>query len=629
MSNTRLEALLKAHLGTGNSTDSPPLYIGGYLLKHNPDFARLLLDEYAELVEDFPSFNEFKAMFKPLLFTEKAPKIDDPQYSQYDPYLTLKERQIKKAFLYTKSKKRYNERHRNHETTSKRFFRIASTFNADFRGYLSFACSDSITSSWAGYPQSLAQAERFFFTSNQKFYIDEKQRKKHSYLTASSGHGKSVTLETLFNHYLTQNTDTAVILLDPHGDLALSCAKLLPNKDSRRLVYVKPSLNRKITPTLNPFNIHSKEWDDINKASDSLIEVFSEVMKADGEGAKFTPQMVSILKPCISALLHMENSSFVDLMNFLDDEPSVHGVYLNHAKNILTNPIHLDALNKDFLKDSFNPSKLSIKTKIRNLLNDDYFYHFLVGKSTVDLKAEIERKAVIIFDLSDLTEKSKDAIGRFLMATITTIAKARAKIHPSQRTPIHLFVDECQNFVSRSMKTTLTETRKFGLHGTFAQQFTGQGMDTEMKKAIIGNSAIKMTGNNGVSDLKVMSAEMGVSVEDLQTLRQGEFFIKSGASPAVRVKVPMINKKGRMTSEQWQAVRMEQVQKYYRPIKAEPDHKPQHTSRTPAQKVELTPEIVRTTAPLKPRKKRKEIDELSGIKPHLKPRGKDLKNPFD
>ncbi len=630
MSNTRLEALLKAKLGVTQDTNIAPLFIGGYALTHNTDLALLLLEEYAELVEDFPSYSEYKTIFKPLVFTEKAPKIEDGKFNKYDPYLTPKERQIKKAFLYTKAKKQYNERHRDHETKGERFRRITSAFDNSVRGYLSFACSDSITSSWAGYPQNLAKAERFFFTSNQKFYIDEKQREKHSYITASSGHGKSVTLEKLFNHYLTDNTNTAVILLDPHGDLALDCARLLPNKDSKRLVYIKPSLNRKITPCLNPFYLESKEWDNINKASDSLIEVFSEVMKSDGEGAKFTPQMVTILKPCLSALLHMGNASFVDLMKFLDEDPSKHAVYLNYAKRHLSNPTHLDTLGGDFLKDTFNPSKLSIKTKIRNLLNDDYFYHFLVGKSTFDLRAEIERKAVIVFDLSDLTEKSKDAIGRFLMATITNIATQRAKVHPSKRIPIHLFVDECQNFVSKSMKTTLTEARKFGLHGTFAQQFTGQGMDNEMKKAIIGNSAIKMTGNNGVNDLKVMSAEIGISVEELQTLRQGEFFIQSGkGKPAVKVKIPMIQQKEKMTFEQWQIVKIEQVQKYYRPIKAEPDHKPQHTTRNPSQKIEITPEIVRTTAPLKPKRNKKGIDELSGVKPHLKPRGKDLKNPFD
>ena len=320
-----------------------------------------------------------------------------------------------------------------------------------------------------------------------------------------------------------------------------------------------------MTPVMNPFDLPSREWDTINKASDALIEVFKEVMKGDGEGTSFTPQMVTILKPCLSALLHMKDTSFIDLMYFLDDDPDKYQTYLNYGKRVLTNPMHRETLGKDFLKDTFNPSKLGIKTKIRNLLNDDYFFNFLVGQSTFDLKQEIDRKAVIIFDLSDLTKASKDAIGRFVMASITTLANARAGIPYSRRTPIHLFVDECQNFISDSMKSILTETRKFRLHGTFAQQFTGQGMDSEMKKAVISNSAVKITGNNGVSDLKIMSAENGVSIEDMQALKVGEFYIQSGkGKPTVRVKMPLLSKDKKMTAQEWKAIMTGQEEKYYR-----------------------------------------------------------------
>ena len=142
-----------------------------------------------------------------------------------------------------------------------------------------------------------------------------------------------------------------------------------------------------------------------------------------------------------------------------------------------------------------------------------------------------------------------------------------------------------------------------------------------------------------------MSAEMGVSVEDLQSLKQGEFFMKAGASPAVRVRVPMLTKKDRMNAEQWAEVRAEQIKKYYRVIKAQEDFKPQHTTRNPAQKVEVTAESLagvraesyavtdteRTRGKFNQERKQKKpaLDELSGVKPHLKPRGKNLKNPFE
>jgi len=620
LSNTRLKALLSEALGSKKKDGESPLYIGDFALIDNHSLSLVILEKYAELVPSFPTYQQYLECKKDKTFSGKAPKPDDPIFQKKEPGLNQKEQRIKNAYFYLKAKKQYDQRYTEHEKKSARSRAFTSDFDDSVRGYFSAINRAPITSDSSLYPQPLAEAERFFFTSTHKFHVDEKQREKHTYITASSGQGKSVTLETLFYHYLTANTDTAVILLDPHGDLASSCARLRPNKDNGRLVYIKPSLNRHITPTLNPFDIQNKEWDTINKASDALIEVFREVMKADGEGASFTPQMVTILKPCVSALLHMDNASFIDLIKFLDDDPSQHSVYLNYAQKVLTNPMHLDALKKDFMKDSFNPSKLSIKTKIRNLLNDDYFFNFLVGDTTLNLQTEIDRKAVIVFDLSDLTENSKNAIGRFVMASVTTLAKAQADKPYTKRTPIHLFVDECQNFISDSMKSILTETRKFRLHGTFAQQFTGQGMNTEMKEAVIGNSAIKITGNNGLKSLKTMASEMDITTDELQALTVGQFFIKSGAKPAVQVKVPMVSRDNRLTTAEWHHLITDQIERYYRPIahqKSPP--KPQHVQTQD----DATQQHNKTRQP-------SNLKQFTNdIEPHLKPRGEHLKNPFD
>lgn len=615
MSNTRLKALLRAKLEEKKPHPSPPVYVGEYLLINNEKLTLQILDKYAELIGNFPSYNEFKKLFDHEPFKEKEPKQTDSKFNFGHQKLSPKERQIKQLYFYQKAKSSYDKRHRDHQTLQARARAFTQDSNASFRGYISCINNSSLATSSAVYPQPLAEADRFFFTSTHKLHIDEGARKKHTYITAMTGHGKSVCMESILNHYLTENTETAVVLLDPHGDLATPCGRLQSNRDSGRLVYIKPSLNPKLTPTVNPFDIQSTDWQTINKSSDALIEVFKDVMRADGDGAKFTPQMVTVLKPVIATLLHMEGSSFTDLVRFLDDDPSEYQTYLSYAKKVLTNPMQLEALNKDFLKDSFNPTKLSIKTKIRNLLNDDFFFNFLVGESTLDLKQALDNKAVVIFDLSDITDNAQTAIGRFVMATITNIARQRANIPESQRTPIHLFVDECQNFVSLSMKKILTETRKYGLHGTFAQQFTGQGMDTEMKKAIIGNSAVKITGKNGTGEMKIMAAEMSAHIDDIDDLPVGTFLIKSGIKPAIRVKMPMLTNKDRMSWEDWDGVIEDQKRRYYRPIQTVKNTKPQHT-RAATNAGAGTHNSERKPASLK--------DLPSGIKPHLKPRGQNL-----
>lgn len=44
-----------------------------------------------------------------------------------------------------------------------------------------------------------------------------------------------------------------------------------------------------------------------------------------------------------------------------------------------------------------------------------------------------------------------------------------------------------------SIAEILSESRKFGLHLTMAQQYLGQRMDTEFRRGILANTQIKMT----------------------------------------------------------------------------------------------------------------------------------------
>lgn len=277
--------------------------------------------------------------------------------------------------------------------------------------------------------------------------------------------------------------------------------------------------------------------------------------------------MVAILKPVIATLLHMDHTTVADIIPFLSDERTDYAPFLNHARRYLTNPSQLEFLKRDFFKDSYNPSKLSIKTKIRNLLADDYFLNFLCGPTTVKLDEHINRRSVILFDLSNLTEASSIAIGRFIMATLIRFAFSQGEKSHHDRVPIHLFIDECQDFISDSMKQIVIKTRKFRLHGTFAQQFCGQGMNTELRRAIIGNSRIKITGKNEITSLKMIAVETGASVEELQNLSTGEFHIKAGKAPSVAVKIPMIEAKQRIGKPEWQDRLVDQQRRYYRPLK--------------------------------------------------------------
>ena len=63
---------------------------------------------------------------------------------------------------------------------------------------------------------------------------------------------------------------------------------------------------------------------------------------------------------------------------------------------------------------------------------------------------------------------------------------SRADIPREERRDFYLYIDEFQNFATKSFATILSEARKYRLSLIVANQFTSQ-LQEEVKDAIFGN----------------------------------------------------------------------------------------------------------------------------------------------
>lgn len=247
--------------------------------------------------------------------------------------------------------------------------------------------------------------------------------------------------------------------------------------------------------------------------------------------------------------------------------------YVQFAKENLNNKGILDFLNTQFLYDnSYNRTKSSIHTRLRYLFNSNIMQAIFVGKSTLDIEQAIEQKKLIIFNFP----KGKMPIeyrilGLFVVGTIKIISFRRDG--KQFFTPCHLFIDEFQNFITPSLQEVLEESRKYKLYLTLAQQQAGARMGKELFESILGNTAIKLTGVNGVDTLKTLAQETGDSVQNLQeNLSIGRFALWQKAKIGDVQKPPMIiimpqntlNDSQAMTKKQWEALKTTQIEAYYR-----------------------------------------------------------------
>ena len=97
---------------------------------------------------------------------------------------------------------------------------------------------------------------------------------------------------------------------------------------------------------------------------------------------------------------------------------------------------------------------------------------FTCGESTFDLEALIDQKKVIIFNLnkSNIGEKALVILGQFVTSITMSYAYRRNTDNTNPKTPVHIFADEAQYFLSNEISTTLQEARKFRVYLTMATQ---------------------------------------------------------------------------------------------------------------------------------------------------------------
>jgi hypothetical protein len=263
-----------------------------------------------------------------------------------------------------------------------------------------------------------------------------------------------------------------------------------------------------------------------------------------------------------------KDSDFYDLLAFMDEKQCT--PYLEYARTHIRNQAMLHLFTHEFLSDRYQPTREAIRSRLLHLLQNDTLHHFLCGKQTIELKTLINQRKLIIFDLGGLDHHERTLVSRFLLAQMKIIALSRSTIPKEARIPCHLFIDECHLALTDSIKTGLQEFRKFKFYLTLAQQFVGDGMSPELKKAVLANTAIKITGTNSDQSLRIISQETGATLEQLQTLRPHKFFVHSGArtDPSILVSIATktLGNRWAMTEPHWNTTLNNQMKQYYRPI---------------------------------------------------------------
>lgn len=399
-----------------------------------------------------------------------------------------------------------------------------------------------------------------FFLHKLKTKIPIWELKRHCYICGATGSGKSELMRLMFYGLEKQSKkkEFSLVLIDPHGDLSQQVKTSKLHKDSDRFIYVEPELKTGWTPIINPFDIKTTNENAIVTHAQNLANAIEEAV-----GIDMTVNMGALLIPCLSLLLRKPNTTLLDLVKLMKDDAEL----IEEGKKLQNRAHRL--IFENFKDRHYSKSKTSIFTKLQSFLNYPAFYNMVAGKSTIHVGKAINSGKVLVFNLSQryFGSDASQAFGRFIISMIKSHVTMRGEF----RKPTFIFIDECQNFISPSIKDILEQTRKYGLHIIMANQSVERLGDIE--NVVLGNTSIKLVGkNDSIQTNKKMSTITGTDVSVFQNLRNYTFYLKSSYSKGEVFKasdVLILDKSLSISRKEERQLNDQLISKYYKKIEVD------------------------------------------------------------
>lgn len=357
-----------------------------------------------------------------------------------------------------------------------------------------------------------------FRNQYRKFGIKVDDRLRHVYVIGKSGMGKSTLLESMIINDIYAGHGVGVI--DPHGDLAESILRFIPEHRMKDVVYFNPSdydfpIGFNILET-----VPEKQRDKIANGIKALFKkIWPDV---------WSPRMEYILDNIVLALLEFPGATLMSISRMIADEEYRDQVIAN-VKNPAVKPFwtkEYASWNDKYKQEAVAP----VQNKVGQFLAASLIRNIVAQtKSTFNIRDIMDTRKIFVVNLSKgaIGEDNSKLLGGMLVTKLYTSAMERVDIEAKDRKPFFLYVDEFQNFATESFADILSEARKYGLSLTMAHQYMKQ-LDEKVLDAVIGNVGTMISFRIGSGDSEILAKEFTPTFleEDFLNLPKYQIYLK-------------------------------------------------------------------------------------------------------
>jgi len=344
--------------------------------------------------------------------------------------------------------------------------------------------------------------ESVFHGQRMQFGIRPDDRRRHVYIIGKTGMGKSTLLENMIFSDIQSGKGIGVI--DPHGDLIEAILRFIPKSRSNDVILFDPA-DRDFPLSFNM--LEAPNPDHRSLVASGLMSVFTKLWPE-----AFSGRMEHILRNTLLALLENEGSSMLGILRMFGDD-----TFRAKMVSKITDPVVKAFWEAEYAgwSDKYRTEAVAaIQNKIGQLLTTPLIRN-IVGqvRSTLDVRHAMDSGKIVLVNLSKgkLGEDTSAFLGSMLVTKFQIDAMSRADIPEKERRDFYLYVDEFQNFATKSFATILSEARKYRLALTMAHQYTGQltiGQgDTSLRDAVFGNVGTLVSFQVGSDDAEEISMQ--------------------------------------------------------------------------------------------------------------------------
>lgn len=354
----------------------------------------------------------------------------------------------------------------------------------------------------------------------EMFGIRADDRGKHIYIIGKTGMGKSTLLENMAIQDIQNGEGLAFI--DPHGSTAEKLLDFVPYERVKDVVYFAPF------DTDHPIGFNVMEdvgYDKRHLVVSGLMGALKRIW-VDAWSAR----MEYILQNTLLALLEYPDSTLLDVNRMLTNK-----TFRNAVIEKISDPIVKGFWTEEFASftDTYTREATpAIQNKIGQFTANPLIRN-IVGqaRSTFNLRKMMDEKKIFIVNLSKgrMGETNASLLGSMLTVKIYLAAMSRAD-EPASRMRVlprfYFYVDEFQSMMNEAFADILSESRKYKLALTLANQYIEQ-MEETVRDAVFGNIGTLVAFRVGPFDAEVLETIFTPTFtpEDLVGLGIGQIYL--------------------------------------------------------------------------------------------------------